>query len=372
MSAEISPMRVYLSHSIANLQAVQPAMMNDIARAQLELQTNPEKAKELGSLATHFRLTESPEEADIHLLPLTWNWYVKYSRLDLVAEAVELAKSYGKYIVLFSMGDYTARVPFSGLTIFQPCAYRSRRFENGNRVFALPAFIPDYVELYCNGQIPLREKRSRPVVGFCGLAGGKWYQLMYRLAKLQLHRAAFRLGFNPWEPPPFEPTIFRRRVLALLEACPEIECNFILRDRYRAGYRAKKKDPFHPTRMEFIQNMLDSDYIVCMRGGGNFSVRFYETLSIGRIPIFVDTDCLLPYSDFINFSEYFPYTSLTGDIHDKILAFHSSMKEDDFLLLQLRCLELWRCYLSREGFFRNFARHFQPDAMLISCLKMSA
>lgn len=365
MPPEAPVMHVYLSHSVADLQGIQPVMMNDIARAQLELRSNPEKARELGSLATHFCLEESPDKADIHLLPLTWKWYLKFSRLDLVATAVDLARSAGKPIVLFSMGDYTAKIPFSGMTIFQPCAYRSRRFENGNRVFALPAFIPDYVELYCNGQLPLREKRPRPVVGFCGLAGGKWYQLAYRLTKLQVHRAAFRLGITPWEPPPFEPTIFRRKVLALLEACPEIECNFILRDRYRAGYRAKKKDPFHPTRMEFIQNMLDSDYIVCMRGGGNFSVRFYEALCMGRIPVFVDTDCLLPLDHVIDYSEFTVWAENKSldQLASTVSHFHSRIPNDlEFQFLQLKCNQMWHQYLSRHSFWGNFYLHFASTA----------
>jgi len=355
---------VFLSHSVSDLHGLEPKHFNDIARAQLELRREPARAADLGSLATCFRLVDDPQEADIHLLPLTWNWYVGSSRVQMVGEAVEQGKRWGKPIVLFSTGDYTAKVPFSGLTIFQPCAYRSRRFENGNRVFAMPAFIPDFVQLYCGGQLPLRQKGPRPVVGFCGLAGGKWYQLAYRWMKLQAHRAAFRLGFNPWEPPPFEPTIFRRRVLALLEACPDIECKFILRDKYRAGYRAPKKDPFHPTRLEYVQNMLDSDYIVCMRGG-NFSVRFYETLSMGRIPLFIDSDCLLPYAGLVNYSQYFPHVTLSevNKIAERIQAFHFILDQENFLTIQTLCYELWRRYFSRDGFFQHFKQHFT----LLSC-----
>jgi len=335
-------------------------MLNDIARAQLDLRRNPERAPQLGSLATAFRLVENQAEADIHLLPFTWNWYLETSRLDLVRGAIDQARVADKPIVLFSSGDYTAAVPFSGLTIFQPCAYRSRRFENGNRVFAMPAFIPDFVELYCGGRLLLRQKGPRPVVGFCGLAGGKWYQLAYRLAKLRLHRLSFRLGLNPWEPPPFEPTIFRRKVLSLLQAGPEIQCNFVLRDRYRAGYRAPKKDPFHPTRMEYVQNMIESDYIVCMRGGGNFSVRFYETLCMGRIPVFVDTDSVLPYDHVLDYRQFCVWVE-QGEVRGiagKLAGFHTSTSHERFAELSLKCREIWLGYLRRDGFWQHFATHF--------------
>jgi len=364
MTNEWRPLHVFLSHPVGEFMGVAPQMLNDIARAQLNLRCNPEHAPDFGSLATCFRLVESPAEADVHLLPFTWNWYLETSRLDLVKEAIDQARGQDKPIVLFSSGDYTATVPFSGLTIFQACAYRSRRFENGNRVFAMPAFISDFVELYCGGQLPLRQKGPRPVVGFCGLAGGKWYRLAYRLAKLRIHRLSFRLGLNPWEPPPFEPTIFRHKVLSLLRESPEIECKFILRDRYRAGYRAPKKDPFHPTRLEYVQNMLESDYIVCMRGGGNFSVRFYETLSMGRIPVVIDTDHLLPYDGIINYRQYTVWVQLEELLSAarKIKEFHSYLSSEQFLELQKRCRALWCEYLSREGFWRHFHRFFETES----------
>ena len=56
--------------------------------------------------------------------------------------------------------------------------------------------------------------------------------------------------------------------------------------------------------MEFYENMVSSDYIVCVRGGGNFSVRLYETLAMGRIPIFINTDCLLPLNKSIDWKKH--------------------------------------------------------------------
>lgn len=355
-----NPLRVWLSHPVLNPHEVQTVDINPIARAQLERRKPTSNLCDQSAVTTHFTLVDSPQAADIHLLPLTWNWYLRESRLGLVADGLSTAKMHGKPIVLFSEGDFTAKVPFSGLTIFESCCYRSRRNEHGNKVFAKPAFIPDFVTLYSYGNIPLREKKSRPVVGFCGLAGGTWYHLAYRLLKLQMAKVAFGLGVRRWEPPPFEPSLFRRHVLSLLEKDRRLTCNFILRNRYRAGYRAKKKDPFHPTRMEFVNNLLESDYIVCMRGGGNFSVRFYETLSMGRIPIFVDTDCILPYDHILDYRDigvWIEHSDLS-QIADKVVAFHNSLSPEAFVQLQVRCRELWRSYLSEEGFWRHFAMHF--------------
>lgn len=359
---ETRPLCVFLSHPVSGFANAAPQMLNDIARAQLELRRNPEHAAELGSLGRCFCLVEDPAEADIHLLPFTWNWYLETSRLHLVGEASDQARAHGKSVVLFSAGDYAATVPFSGLTIFQPSAYRSRRFENGNRVFAMPAFIPDFVEIYCGGKLPLREKGDRPVVGFCGLAGGRWYQLLYRSLKLRMEQLECRVGVRRWEPPPFEPTTFRRKVLSYLQSSPGVDCNFILRNRYRAGYRARKKDPFHPTRLEYVQNMLESDYIVCMRGWGNFSVRFYEALCMGRIPVFIDTDCVLPYDHVLDYESYSVWVDSREipAVSEKVAQHHRAISGEAFLELQHKCRRLWLNFLSREGFYRHFAYHFVP------------
>ena len=54
----------------------------------------------------------------------------------------------------------------------------------------------------------------------------------------------------------------------------------------------------------FFQNISDTDYTICIRGTGNFSQRLYEVLAFGRIPIFIDTDSILPYDEIINWRDY--------------------------------------------------------------------
>lgn len=106
--------------------------------------------------------------------------------------------------------------------------------------------------------------------------------------------------------------------------------------------------------------MLESDYIVCLRGGGNFSVRFYEALSLGKIPVFVDTDCVLPYDHLIDYRSFCVWIDQEKipQISEAVAEFHSSISPEAFRELQLRCREMWRKYLSKDGFWRHFAMHF--------------
>ena len=91
-----------------------------------------------------------------------------------------------------------------------------------------------------------------------------------------------------------------------------------------------------------------------MRGGGNFSVRFYESLSVGRIPVFLDTDSLLPLESEINWNMHCvivnesKYRNLPNIISD----FHNDLSDDAFLKLQNRNRDLWEDYLTRHNFFK--------------------
>ena len=113
-------------------------------------------------------------------------------------------------------------------------------------------------------------------------------------------------------------------------------------------------------RLAFVNNILNSDYTLCVRGGGNFSVRFYETLSLGRIPIFVDTDYVLPYDHIIDYRDYVVLVdqSEIPFIAEKVADFHHSMSDAEFVERQLACRQLSLDYLSHDGFYRQFHRHF--------------
>lgn len=54
-------------------------------------------------------------------------------------------------------------------------------------------------------------------------------------------------------------------------------------------------------KREYEKNLQESDYVVCPRGFGNTSIRFYETLSAGATPILVNSGSDLPKISLDNF-----------------------------------------------------------------------
>lgn len=305
-------------------------------------------------------LVDEITKADYVLLPLRWNDYVGKGLINLTTKQVKQAASEGKRVIFVSDGDYTANVPYPNSIIFERCAYASRQGYRGNMTFSMPAFIDDYVEIYCNGEQQIRQKSSKPVIGFCGQAGGTIIDYIRREIVNKFSRISYNMGLRKWEPSPFEPTWFRHKVLSSCENKEKVSTNFIARSRYRAGYLVKNKDQYHPTRLEFVQNILDSDYTICVRGGGNFSVRFYETLCLGRIPIFINTDCLLPYDKLIDYQKFcvwiepdeIPY------LVEKVADFHASLSLNEFVDLQIECRHIWKTWLSRQSYFSNIHRLF--------------
>ena len=82
--------------------------------------------------------------------------------------------------------------------------------------------------------------------------------------------------------------------------------------------------------------MDNSDFALAIKGDGNFSFRFYEALSAGRIPFFINTECVLPledildYQNFVLFVDYKKINS-AGEI---VGEFYENMDNDRFLKMQ--------------------------------------
>lgn len=326
---------------------------------ELSPEPRPEK---YGSRLTACEMVDTIEEADVCSLPMIWNYYVERGAVGKVQGFFEQAKAAGRNVIVWTEGDFEQIISSENAIVFQPGLHRTRK-RMPKYAFEVPAFVRDYVEIYKDGQLPLRKKQPKPRVGFCGQASGRlpgfavWMKQNFKL------RLLYILGRAVEYPPPFlPPWLLRGKVLRLLAASPQVETDFIIRNRYRAGIRKKedRDDPFHPTNVEFVNNIFDTDYTVCVRGGGNFSKRLYETLACGRIPIFVDTDSRLPYDFLIDWKEYCVWVdrSEVSCIAEKVADFHTSLSPQDFLDLQVKCRELWMTRLSEQGFFEHFHEHF--------------
>ena len=120
-------------------------------------------------------------------------------------------------------------------------------------------------------------------------------------------------------------------------------------------------EEINPLPENFYQNIEKNHYTLCVRGTGNFSARFYETLSLGRIPVLINTDCILPFANQINWREHIiciEQNELT-DIDYKILDFHTSLNQDSLTHMQKMNRELWKNKFSFPGFVRQLTSNLK-------------
>ena len=295
-------------------------------------------------------------EADLAVLPASWERVCQDPRArDLADSFIEQARRTGKRLVVYYWSDAYDVVPIDNASIFRTSFHRSTRKPHE---FAMPAWSEDPVEKYLDGQLPLRDKQENPVVGFCGYGRIRWD------LKNILSWGASRLGLKEKEA--FAGHRLRARGLRLLANSPGIETNFVIRDSFWGGALPPRAplniSVMQQVRQEFVHNLVTSDYVLCVRGNGNFSYRLYETLSCGRIPVFIDTDCVLPYDFAIDWKKFCVWVDRTevSRIGEKVKEFHHKLSPQDFRDLQVSCRQFWEKWLSPEGFFHNFHRHFQP------------
>ena len=144
----------------------------------------------------------------------------------------------------------------------------------------------------------------------------------------------------------------REKCIQQLEKNSKVKVDFIIRRAFWGG------SPHNPTlRSEYIENIKNSDMVLCCRGAGNFSYRLYETLSVGRIPIIIDTDISLPCDDVIKWSNFIITTPET--INEDIEKWWDNIDEKKYKSLQKYSRDIYEKFLCPSGFFNYITNNWK-------------
>lgn len=315
--------------------------------------TNPEAPPDTGrfdryaEIGSSFLRLTSLADCDVGVFPQNWESAGEQA-IDLGQRFADVCRSAAKTPVIFHGGDATEPLPVDA-TVFRTSLLRSRR---GPNEFALPAWSEDFLLRYLDGGLRPRRKRARPVVGFCGnrMAARSW--------RVMTHRLLGNPRMETWRGLAVEHP--RTAALVAVARDRRLEANFILRHTFWAGALGDSVS-LSRARAAYVRNMLESDYVLCTRGIGNFSYRLYETLSMGRIPVFVDTDCVLPLDFDIEWRDYCVWVDEAeiDRIGDRVLEFQESLSDAELEERQHACRRLWETHISPQGFFASFHRHFE-------------
>lgn len=301
----------------------------------------------------------SLESADIAALPLVWNYYTQSGQVARAQDFVARAAEARKPCAVFGIGDRNPHINAAPVVIFGASLYRSRTGKNPQH--AVPTFLSDELSIQTLDELPIRHKGKKPVVGFCGQASASPPQIIGLGLRNIVATLQEQLGRAQNEAPPLMPhLLLRSRALRLAQNSSRIETNFLIRSRYLGTEVRATQANAAELRQEYLKNITDSDYTICVRGAGNFSKRLYEVLCLGRIPVFINTDCLLPFESEIDWKQYCVWVEEDelDQIGNIVADFHDRLSDAEFVDLQRRCRQLWQNWLTQRGFILNFPRHF--------------
>ncbi|MGI4022337.1 MAG: exostosin domain-containing protein [Janthinobacterium lividum] len=303
------------------------------------------------------------EESDSCLLPIRYTQEQNDKKFEQSIKSFsDLASESGKktFVFLGSDIDYFD-VKIKNAIIFCNTLYQSKRKKNE---FAYTFFFEDFVNKYYQGTLLLKDKPAVPTIGFCGFAP----PLSQKFGFYQI-KEALRLGMNYMglmrSFPSKSAHSYRARAILTVLKSKIINNNFIIRSNFGFGgpvgglYPGGIKELNDSFRETYVKNIVDSDYTLCVRGYGNNSIRFFEALSCGRIPVFLNTDCVLPFDFIIDWKKYCVWVeeSEINQIPKKVLEFHNKLSSEEFKNLQTEIRNIWLKYFTPEGFFKNLYLH---------------
>lgn len=290
-------------------------------------------------------ITQNPEDADFFLVPHNYS-FIK-DRTDYLKCYSDLASGHRKKIFMFSYGDSAERVDMPHVITFRTSQYKSQKRAD-------EIIMPGYnADLLSGNSLRLRKKADRPVIGFCGWADFPNLKSKLKFfVKTRIFDMKKLCTGNPFYGARRQGMWFRRKALSFLAKSPAVNCNFVIRKSY-SGHKKTIIGDYDDVRREYIQNILESDFTLSVRGDGNFSYRFYEALSLGRIPLLIDTDCSLPLEDIIKYDDFVLFVDYR-DIDksgEKAADFYESMSDDEYASKQKMARDVFEKYLRIDSFF---------------------
>ena len=300
----------------------------------------------------NFKIVDTMQEADIAIFPLEVLYFLKNEDSTLFYSFVTNATAHNVMLWIYTGGDFGKT--FSGnISTFRLGGFKSKLNPLSQ---IMPAFIMDpYLEIL-KGEWKAISKTNLPTIGFVGQANDKLTKVVKDYIIFIKNNFYRIIGKELSDVQTFFPSSkVRYNVLNVIRNNPFIQSDFVFRSKYRAG--ARREIDVKETTLEFHENIERNLYTVCIRGAGNFSVRFYETLILGRIPILIDTDAQLPLSNIIKWEDHI-IIATNKNVVQTVLDFHNSKSNDELLAIQKSNRKLALEKLNRLSYFIHVGNYY--------------
>jgi len=299
-----------------------------------------------------YTITADIAEADFVLAPYRHNWYLRHDvlLLDACAKAAQRAHI---PLLLDGVGDIEFPVGIENTYVLRIGGYRFLP-EKGR--IQIPPAADDLLERCCEGKVSIRRKEAGiPIVGFAGWAQLSAMQTLRTIVKefpVRL-RGMFDSRYRAMT----KGVLWRAKALMILERSPLVALNLKKRRSFSGSAKTALGD-LHGLRQDFVDTVLQSDYALDVRGDANDSTRLFEILSLGRIPVLVDTERPLPFSSSVDYRAFCLIVDFRDiqKIPERISEFHSQVSPERFEDMQRK---------AREA----FVQYFRIDAQMMHIVR---
>ncbi len=300
-----------------------------------------------------YTLVENPQEADLVYMPYAYGTAKKFFP-ELMQMCGDEATKFNLKLLIDGSGDIDWNIPGNVIVL----RHGGYRFTKRMSDITIPFFADDLLEAYRGEKLEIRHKSETPTVGFSGWGSLTSRQEMHAIIKELPDRlmSLFDSRFGAKKKGVF----YRRDAVSILEKSSKIKTNFLVRSSYSGHTDTAQKSP-EVLRREFVENLLSSDYCLDIRGDANNTIRLFEILSVGRIPVILDTERNLPFSDQIDYSSF----ALIVDFRDlkrlpeTIAEFNDSLSEEQFVSMQQKAREVFLTYFRVDAMTKHLMKEIQ-------------
>ena len=306
-------------------------------------------------LLQYYQIVDTIEASDIVVFPIDYAKFLNF-RTDFL-NLQKAAKVNNKPIWMYSGGDYGFTNYIENSYTFRLGGLDSKLDDNS---FIIPSFINDPYTTQLTQVFKTLPKETQPSIGFVGHAQAGFAKYCKELLNHLKYKIKRKLNKLTADSQSFYPSSTKRaHYLGKLNLSKNLNTNFVFRNSYRAGVQTEADK--QKTTQEFYDNIYNNAYTFCIRGVGNFSVRLYETLAVGRIPIVLNTDCRFPLSNTINWEDHCVLLDDTKkeSLEAQILEFHNAQTEEMFEAIQKSNRALWTSHLVRQSYFKTIYNTFK-------------
>ncbi len=276
------------------------------------------------------------------------NYFAIENDTAYVEEAASYAKQIGAKLFVFAYGDSAEPIVIDNAIIIRSSAYTSR--VRANEII-MPAFVEDIGEQF---GVHYREKAVPvPTIGFTGWVRFGNFKQEYKY-QIKIWRSKLAIWFLGAPKPSLQGLYYRRKAINYINRAKRVTGRFIMRGSYSDSAKTIEADP-SVVRKQFVDSITEADLSLVVRGDGNFSLRFFEVLSLGRIPVFVDTETPLPRVTEIDYDSFMirvPHERL-HDIETIVGDFWDACTPQQYQTMQQKARTIFETKLRADRFYTD-------------------